>query len=125
MVGDFLSGKKPTGFGGVTPTYRPNVVARDISKCMPPVIANGIREGIRAFARQIKGFDMYDAVLTAVESRSSAPVRIQRDETGQATRMKGLYPVGEGAGYAGGIVSAAVDGLHAAERIIAQYKPAE
>ncbi len=125
MVGDFLTGKKPTGFGGVTPTYRPNVVPRDISKCMPPVIANGIREGIRVFARQIKGFDMYDAVLTAVESRSSAPVRIQRGEDGQATRMKGLYPVGEGAGYAGGIVSAAVDGLRAAERIIAQYKPAE
>lgn len=125
MVGDFLAGRKPAGFRGVEPTYRPNVVPRDISRCMPPVIANGIREGIQAFARQIKGFDMYDAVLTAVESRSSAPVRIQRDEFGEATRMKGLYPVGEGAGYAGGIVSAAVDGLHAAERIIAQYSPAK
>ncbi|MBO4879143.1 MAG: NAD(P)/FAD-dependent oxidoreductase [Clostridia bacterium] len=123
MAGDFLTGKKPASFGGVTPTYRPNVVPRDISRCMPPIIANGIKEGIRAFARQIKGFDMYEAVLTAVESRSSAPVRIQRDELGEATRMKGLYPVGEGAGYAGGIVSAAVDGLRAAERIMSCWKP--
>ncbi|MBQ5487849.1 MAG: hypothetical protein IIT70_03210, partial [Clostridia bacterium] len=84
---------------------------------------SGIKDGIRAFARQIRNFDMYDAVLTAVESRSSAPVRIMRDELGEATRMKGLYPVGEGAGYAGGIVSAAVDGMRAAERIMGRYKP--
>ena len=88
-------------------------------------ILNGIRDGIQHFARMIRGFDMYDAVLTAVESRSSAPVRIMRDENGEATRLKGLYPVGEGAGYAGGIVSAAVDGMRAAERIMNVYKPAE
>jgi uncharacterized FAD-dependent dehydrogenase len=70
----------------------------------------------------IKGFDMGDAVLTAVESRTSAPVRINRGENGEATRLHGLYPVGEGAGYAGGIVSAAVDGMRAAERLIAVYK---
>lgn len=122
-LGDFLSGKAPSGFGGVSPTYRPNTVNRDITKCMPPVIAKGIREGFGAFARQIRGFDMYDAVLTAIESRSSAPVRISRDEAGEATRLRGLYPVGEGAGYAGGIVSAAVDGLRAAERIAAKFKP--
>ena len=68
---------------------------------------------------------MYDAVLTAVESRSSSPVRISRDEFGEATRLKGLYPVGEGAGYAGGIVSAAVDGMRAAERIMSRYKAAK
>ncbi|MBR0135282.1 MAG: FAD-binding protein, partial [Clostridia bacterium] len=108
-VGDFINNRKPTGFGSVDPTYRPGVVPKDISKCMPPTITNGIKEGIGQFARMIKNFDMYDAVLTAVESRSSAPVRIMRDESGEATRLKGLYPVGEGAGYAGGIVSAAVD----------------
>ena len=86
-------------------------------------MCRGVKDGIAAFARQIKGFDMGDAVLTAVESRTSSPVRINRDENGEATRLKGLYPVGEGAGYAGGIVSAAVDGMKAAERIIAQYRP--
>lgn len=124
-VGDFLTHTKPETFGGITPTYRPNVVAKDIRRCLPPVIGKGIEDGIRAFARQIKGFDMYDAVMTAVESRSSAPVRISRTESGEATRMKGLYPVGEGAGYAGGIVSAAVDGMRAAEHVIATYKPME
>ena len=84
---------------------------------------DGIADGIRAFARRIRGFDMYDAVLTAVESRSSSPVRIQRTESGEATRVKGLYPVGEGAGYAGGIVSAAVDGIKAAEKLISAYAP--
>lgn len=123
-VGDFMRGIKPSSFGTVTPTYRPATVPRDITKCFPAAISNGIREGISAFARQIRNFDMYDAVLTAVESRSSAPVRISRDEFGEATRMKGLYPVGEGAGYAGGIISAAVDGMHAAERIMNKYKPA-
>lgn len=122
-VGDFLTGRKPTGFGGVAPSYRPGVVPADISRCFPKTIAKGIEEGIHTFARRVRGFDMYDAVLTAVESRSSAPVRISRTETGEATRLKGLYPVGEGAGYAGGIVSAAVDGIRAAERIIAIYKP--
>ena len=86
-------------------------------------MAQGVSDGLKGFARQMRGFDMQDAVLTAVESRTSAPVRILRDEFGEATRLHGLYPVGEGAGYAGGIVSAAVDGLKAAERIMAQYRP--
>ena len=124
-VGDFLAERPPSGFGGIKPTYRPNVVNKDISECMPPLIANGIRDGIRGFSRMIRGFDMYDAVLTAVETRSSAPVRIMRDEMGEATRLKGLYPVGEGAGYAGGIVSAAVDGMRAAERIMSVFAPAK
>ena len=97
-VGDFLNRKKPEHFGSVAPTYRPHAVPRDIRKCMPPAISNGIEDGIRTFARQIHNFDMYDAVLTAIESRSSSPVRIARDENGEATRLKGLYPVGEGAG---------------------------
>ena len=123
MVGDFLKGRKPTGFGDVEPSYRPGVRPADIRRCFPKTIGKGIEDGINAFARRIKGFDMYDAVLTAVESRSSAPIRISRTESGEATRMKGLYPVGEGAGYAGGIVSAAVDGMKAAEHIIGTYRP--
>ena len=122
-VADFLSGDEPRAFGAVKPTYRPQAVPRDLRKCLPGTVCRGVKDGIAAFARQIKGFDMGDAVLTAVESRTSSPVRINRDENGEATRLKGLYPVGEGAGYAGGIVSAAVDGMRAAERIIAQYRP--
>jgi len=118
---DFLRERKTTAFGDVEPTYRPGVVPKRLDAVLPDFVAQGIRDGIRVFARQIKGFDLPDAVLTAVESRTSAPVRILRDETGQAVNAKGLYPVGEGAGYAGGIVSAAVDGMRAAERIIAQY----
>ncbi|MBQ3850383.1 MAG: NAD(P)/FAD-dependent oxidoreductase [Clostridia bacterium] len=121
-VVDFLNGDAPQAFTSVKPTYRPMAVPRDLRKCLPGTIYRGVADGIRAFGRQIKGFDMDEAVLTAVESRTSAPVRIQRDELGEATRLKGLYPVGEGAGYAGGIVSAAVDGMRAAERIMAIYK---
>jgi uncharacterized FAD-dependent dehydrogenase len=122
-VADFMEDCEPQAFGAVTPTYRPQAVPRQLKKCLPGTVYRGIRDGLTAFARQIKGFDMGDAVLTAVESRTSAPVRINRGESGEATRLHGLYPVGEGAGYAGGIVSAAVDGMRAAERIIAVWKP--
>ena len=123
-VGDFLRGNKPGPFGDVKPTYRPGVCRNDLYKCLPDFVAEGVKQGISAFGRRLKGFDMDDAVITAVESRTSSPVRIMRDgSAGCATRMAGLYPVGEGAGYAGGIVSAAVDGMQAAERIIAIYKP--
>lgn len=120
---DFLAGVKPSGFGAVSPTYRPGVNNRNLCDCLPEAIAAGIRTGIGQFASRLRGFDMGDAVLTAVESRTSAPVRILRDESGQATRLRGLYPAGEGAGYAGGIVSAAVDGLRAAQRVMAVYSP--
>lgn len=122
-VGDFLKKAAPRAFGGVKPTYRPGVCVSDLYKCLPDFVSEGVRAGITAFGRRLKGFDMEDAVITAVESRTSAPVRIQRGEDGCATRMKGLYPVGEGAGYAGGIVSAAVDGMRAAERIMAVFRP--
>lgn len=122
-VGDLLNNRTPTGFGSVTPSYRPGVVPTDIRRCFPDVIGKGIEDGIRAFAHKLKGFDMYDAVLTAVESRSSSPIRISRDENGKALNCSGLYPVGEGAGYAGGIVSAAVDGMKAAQQLIAMYSP--
>ena len=120
---DFLSASAPSGFGGVIPTYRPGVVNKAVAACLPEAVTAALRVGIGQFATRLKGFDMGDAVLTAVESRTSAPVRILRDESGQATRLKGLYPAGEGAGYAGGIVSAAVDGLRAAQRLMALYCP--
>ena len=120
-VVDFLNGEAPQPFTSVTPTYRPGAKPCDLRKCLPGTIHRGIADGIREFSRRLRGFDMPEAVLTAVESRTSAPVRINRDENGEATRLKGLYPVGEGAGYAGGIVSAAVDGMKAAERIISIY----
>ncbi len=122
-VEDFVNNRKTTSFGDVTPTYRPGVTEAALDQALPPFVTRGIQDGIRAFAGQLKGFDLPDAVLTGVESRTSAPLRILRDENGEALLMKGLYPVGEGAGYAGGIVSAAVDGLHAAERIAMRYKP--
>lgn len=122
-VCDFLTGSAPSGFGAVIPTYRPGVANRSIARCLPEEVAAGIRAGIGQFASRLRGFDMGDAVLTAVESRTSAPVRILRDADGQATRLRGLYPAGEGAGYAGGIVSAAVDGLRAAQRVMEAYSP--
>ncbi len=122
-VGDFLRGRAPGQFGDVKPTYRPGVCRSDLYKCLPDFVAEGVKQGISAFGRRLRGFDMDDAVITAVESRTSSPVRIVRGADGCATRMNGLYPVGEGAGYAGGIVSAAVDGMQAAERIMALYRP--
>ncbi len=124
LAGDFLASRATKSLGAVKPTYRPGVRTADLGACLPDYIVNGIQGGIRAFGRRIKGYDMHDAVITAVESRTSAPIRIVRDEKREATRCKGLYPAGEGAGYAGGIVSAAVDGLRAAQAIMAQYKPA-
>ncbi|MDR0840218.1 MAG: hypothetical protein LBN26_02370 [Christensenellaceae bacterium] len=121
---DFMANSAQSSFGAVRPTYRPGVRAESLQRCLPDFVAQGIREGILQFGRKLHGFGMGDAVLTAVESRTSAPVRIVRQEDGQATRLKGLYPVGEGAGYAGGIVSAAVDGLRAAQRLMALYRPA-
>ncbi|MEG1547945.1 MAG: hypothetical protein RR232_00540 [Clostridia bacterium] len=122
-VEDFLSARGTRRFGGVTATYKPGVIAANLHDCLPEFVANGVAAGIKAFASRLHGFDLPDAVLCAVESRTSAPVRIMRGESGEAVRAKGLYPVGEGAGYAGGIVSAAVDGMRAAERIIETYRP--
>ena len=121
-VGSFL-GSKTASIGSVLPTYRPGIHLCDISKCMPDYISHSLREGITTFGRQIKGFDMPDAVITAIETRTSSPVRILREPDGDAINMQGLYPVGEGAGYAGGIVSAAVDGIKAAQHIISIYAP--
>ena len=121
QVGDFLGGHASTGFGAVRPTYAPGVRACHVADCLPGFMAAGIRDGIRAFGRRLKGFDMHEAVITAVESRTSAPVRILRGESGEAIGISGLYPTGEGAGYAGGIVSAAVDGMRAAEHVMGRF----
>lgn len=120
-VGDFLKRGVPRAFGDVQPTCRPGVVPADLWACLPPFVAAGVCAGLRAFAAQLRGFDLPDAVLTAVESRTSAPLRILRGERMESVSVPGLYPVGEGAGYAGGIVSAGIDGMRAAERIIARY----
>ncbi len=122
-VGDFLAGRKPRSLGNVAATYRPGVVPCDLKDALPAFVAQGVADGLCAFSRQLIGFDLPDAVLTAVESRTSAPYRILRGENGQSVTAAGLYPVGEGAGYAGGIVSSAIDGLIAAERVVLRARP--
>ena len=116
-VGDFLAGRPSTGPGAVIPSYTPGVHWTDLSTCLPDYVIATIREALPAFDRQIRGFAMADAVLTGVETRTSSPIRITRGEDCQSLNTRGLYPAGEGAGYAGGILSAAVDGLKVAEAV--------
>jgi uncharacterized FAD-dependent dehydrogenase len=116
-VGDFLAGRPSTTLGEVVPSYRPGVTPTDLSSCLPDYAIAAIREALPAFGRQIPGFDAADAVLTGVETRTSSPVRITRDAGFQSLNTRGLYPAGEGAGYAGGILSAAVDGIKVAEAV--------
>ncbi len=116
-VGDFLAGVPSKILGSVVPSYRPGVLATDLSACLPDYAIEAIREAIPAFGRQIKGYDMEDAVLTGVETRTSCPIRVPRGEDSQSTNTRGLYPAGEGAGYAGGILSAGVDGIKVAEAV--------
>jgi uncharacterized FAD-dependent dehydrogenase len=117
LVGDFLAGRPSTAFGTVLPSYQPGVRLGDLSTSLPDYAIAAIREALPAFDHQIHGFAMPDAVLTAVETRTSSPIRITRDESFQSLNTEGLYPAGEGAGYAGGILSAAVDGIRAAEAV--------
>jgi uncharacterized FAD-dependent dehydrogenase len=117
-VGDFLAGVASTSLGDVIPSYKPGVTLTDLSPCLPDYAIAAIREALPAFGKQIRGFDMADAVLTGVETRTSSPIRIKRnDETFQSLNTVGLYPAGEGAGYAGGILSAGVDGIKVAEAV--------
>ena len=122
-LGAFLRREKPRSFGGIVPSYRPGVASCDLWGVLPPFVAAGIAEGMKAFGRQLRGFDREDAVLTGVETRTSAPLRLLRGEDMQSASCAGLYPVGEGAGYAGGIVSAAIDGLKAADAVIGRFAP--
>jgi uncharacterized FAD-dependent dehydrogenase len=118
LVGDFLSGRASTNLGAVVPSYQPGVKLGDLSTALPAYAIEAIREALPMFGRQIRGFDRDDAVFTGVESRTSSPVRITRDaESLQSLNVRGLYPCGEGAGYAGGILSAGVDGIKVAEAV--------
>lgn len=118
LIGDFLAGKASTAFGSVQPSYKPGVHLTDLAQALPEFAISAIREALPAFARQIKGFDLPDGVLTGVETRTSSPIRIKRDDNSlQSINTRGLYPTGEGAGYAGGILSAAVDGIRVAEAV--------
>ncbi|GAB0112758.1 hypothetical protein AcidC75_02830 [Acidisoma sp. C75] len=116
-VGDFLAGRASTGLGAVIPSYKPGVTPTDLAGCLPDYAIAAIREALPAFDRQIKGFAMEDAVLTGVETRTSSPLRIGRGRDFQSLNTRGLYPAGEGAGYAGGILSAGVDGIRVAEAL--------
>jgi uncharacterized FAD-dependent dehydrogenase len=103
--------------GSVLPSYKPGVQPTDLAQVLPEFVVTAMREALPAFGRQIKGYDMADAVLTGVETRTSSPLRITRGEDFQSLNTLGLYPAGEGAGYAGGILSAAVDGIKVAEAV--------
>lgn len=118
-VGDFLAGRPSRGAGAVEPSYRPGVTWTEIDRCLPPFAADAMRRAIPLLDRKLRGFASPDAVLTGVETRSSSPVRIERGEDCMSA-VRGLYPCGEGAGYAGGILSAAVDGLRCAEKLMAR-----
>ena len=121
-LGGFFDGKATAAFGEVHPSFMPYVTGADLHECLPDYVSAGIEAGLRDFGRKLKGFDMPEAVLTGVETRTSAPVRITRDAGLQALGAAGLFPAGEGAGYAGGIVSAAVDGIKCAEALMRQFK---
>ncbi len=120
LVEDFLRDRPSTQWGSVIPTYKPGVTFAPLKECLPDYAVATIKEALRYFDAKIKGFAAPDAVLTGVETRSSSPVRINRDEQG-LSNIQGIYPVGEGAGYAGGIMSSAVDGLKAAEKVMGKY----
>jgi hypothetical protein len=117
LVGDFLQGKPSTTLGTVTPSYQPGITLTDLSRALPAYAIAALREALPAFDRQIKGFAMADAVLTGIETRSSSPISITRGTDCQSVNTRGLYPAGEGAGYAGGILSAAIDGIKVAEAV--------
>jgi uncharacterized FAD-dependent dehydrogenase len=116
-VGDFLRGQASVAQGTVEPSYTPGVHWTDLSRCLPPFVVTALREALPAFDKQIRGFALEDAVMTGVETRTSSPIRIKRGPDFQSLNTRGLYPAGEGAGYAGGILSAGVDGIKVAEAV--------
>ena len=117
LVGDFLAGRPSTALGTVTPSYKPGIKLGDLANVLPAYAIAAMREALPVFGRKIRGYDMADAVLTGVETRTSAPLRITRNDVCQSLNLRGLYPAGEGAGYAGGILSAGVDGIKVAETL--------
>ena len=122
-VGGFLDGRGRQAPSSVRPTYPFGVEITPLEDILPPYAVQTLREGLRVFGRKIRGFDAREAVLTGVETRTSSPVRIARGEDLMCEGLRGLIPCGEGAGYAGGIMSAAVDGIRAAEAIMSEYAP--
>ncbi len=122
LVEDFLQNKASTCLGTASPTYPRGVVPADLSKCLPPYVVDTMREGIQYFAKKLQGFASPEGILTGVETRSSSPIRILRQDNYEGN-ISGLYPTGEGAGYAGGIISAAVDGLRVAEAVAQRFQP--
>lgn len=121
LVGDFMTGSKSVGPGKIKPSYLPEVTWTNLAECLPDFAVEAIKEGITAFNRKLKGFSDPEAVMTGPETRSSSPIRVTRN-TQYESNISGLYPAGEGAGYAGGITSAAVDGIQVAEAIITRYR---
>jgi uncharacterized FAD-dependent dehydrogenase len=119
-VGDFIADVPSAELGAVVNSYTPGIRLGDLSGALPRYAIEAIREALPAFGKQIKGFDMADALLTGVETRTSSPVRLTRGEDGQSLNTRGLFPAGEGAGYAGGILSAGVDGIRAAEWVASE-----
>ncbi|SHJ55912.1 NAD(P)/FAD-dependent oxidoreductase [Paramaledivibacter caminithermalis] len=123
LVGDFLKGIASSQLKDVKPSYEPGIKLTNINECLPSYVTEAMKEAITNMDKKLKGFQMEGAIMTGVETRSSSPIRITRDSnTLESTNINGLYPSGEGAGYAGGIVSAAVDGIKIAEKIISKYK---
>lgn len=122
LVGDFLADRPSQSKGKVQPSYRKAITLAELKNCLPPYVVETLKEAIIDFDRKLQGFAQPDAILTGVETRSSSPIRIERNEQ-RESNLSGLYPAGEGAGYAGGIVSAAVDGIRVAEAVVAKYKP--
>ena len=117
LIGDFLTGKASSELGEVKPSYTPGVKLTDLSKVLPDYAISAIREAVPAFDKQIKGFAKADGLLTGVETRTSSPISIKRGADFQSVNVNGLYPAGEGAGYAGGILSAGIDGIKVAEAV--------
>ena len=117
LVGDFIAGTPSTAIGSVEPSYKPGVTPTDLHAALPGYAITAMREALPVFGRKIKGFDMHDAVLTGVETRTSSPIRMTRGDDYQSVNTRGLYPAGEGASYAGGILSAGVDGIKVAEAV--------
>ena len=117
---DFLAARPSKQLGSITASYQPGVTPTDLGSALPSVLISALREALPAFGRRLQGYDHPDAVLTAVETRTSSPVRIARDSELESLNTHGLIPAGEGAGYAGGILSAGIDGIRAAEALALQ-----
>jgi uncharacterized FAD-dependent dehydrogenase len=123
LIGDFLEDRPSNNFGAVKPTYKPGVKLAQLKECLPDYVTKALKDAIIGFEKKIKGFAQPEGILTAIETRTSSPLRLLRGNTMESLNLKNFYPAGEGAGYAGGIVSSAVDGIKVAEEIIKRYKP--